>query len=112
MAYGMPEASNIAMLAWRDSADNKMAGLMHPHAGQHVAIVDPATGACLPAGATDEILVHGWNVLTEPEREHLFMLGLGRPLEVHYISVDGVTPRLQRVLDALDSSAAFIKTAT
>jgi transcriptional regulator with XRE-family HTH domain len=51
-------------------------------------------------------------MLTEPEREHLFMLGLGRPPEVRYKSVDGVTPRLQRVLDALDTSPAFIKTAT
>lgn len=51
-------------------------------------------------------------MLTEPEREHLFMLGLGRPPEVHYKPVDGVTPRLQRVLDALGSSPAFIKTAT
>jgi hypothetical protein len=31
---------------------------------------------------------------------------------VHYKPVDGVTPRLQRVLDALGSSPAFIKTAT
>ena len=51
-------------------------------------------------------------MLTEPEREHLFMLGLGRPPEVRYRPVDGVTPRLQRVLDALDTSPAFIKTAT
>lgn len=51
-------------------------------------------------------------MLTEPEREHLFMLGLGRPPEVHYKPIDGVTPRLQRVLDALGSSPAFIKTAT
>ncbi|MEJ1962677.1 MAG: helix-turn-helix transcriptional regulator [Gammaproteobacteria bacterium] len=51
-------------------------------------------------------------MLTEPEREHLFMLGLGRPPEVRYKSVDGVTPRLQRVLDALDASPALIKTAT
>ena len=51
-------------------------------------------------------------MLTEPEREHLFMLGLGRPPEVHYRPVEGVTPRLQRVLDALDSSPAFVKTAT
>jgi transcriptional regulator with XRE-family HTH domain len=51
-------------------------------------------------------------MLTEPEREHLFMLGLGRPPEVRYKPVDGVTPRLQRVLDALAASPAFIKTAT
>ncbi|MNM46858.1 hypothetical protein D3C81_578120 [compost metagenome] len=51
-------------------------------------------------------------MLTEPEREHLFMLGLGRPPEVRYKPVDGVTPRLQRVLDALEVSPALIKTAT
>ena len=51
-------------------------------------------------------------MLTEPEREHLFMLGLGRPPEVRYKPVDGVTPRLQRVLDALEVSPAIIKTAT
>ena len=51
-------------------------------------------------------------MLTEPEREHLFMLGLGRPPEVRYKAVDGVTPRLQRVLDALAVSPAIIKTAT
>ncbi|QJU57815.1 helix-turn-helix domain-containing protein [Sphingomonas sp. AP4-R1] len=51
-------------------------------------------------------------MLTEPEREHLFMLGLGRPPEVHYRATDGVTPRLQRVLDALEASPAIVKTAT
>ncbi|HEY0779826.1 MAG TPA: helix-turn-helix transcriptional regulator [Gemmatirosa sp.] len=51
-------------------------------------------------------------MLTDPEREHLFMLGLGRPPEVRYTPVDGVTPRLQRVLDALTVSPAIVKTAT
>jgi transcriptional regulator with XRE-family HTH domain len=51
-------------------------------------------------------------MLTEAEREHLFMLGLGRPPEVRYKSVDGVTPRLQRLLDTLEASPAFVKTAT
>ena len=51
-------------------------------------------------------------MLTDPEREHLYMLGLGRPPEVRYKAVDGVTPRLQRVLDALTVSPAIIKTAT
>ncbi len=51
-------------------------------------------------------------MLTEYEREHLFMLGLGRPPEVRYKAVDGVTPRLQRVLDAMEASPAIIKTAT
>jgi transcriptional regulator with XRE-family HTH domain len=50
-------------------------------------------------------------MLTDVEREHLFLLGLGRPPEVHYQKNDGVTPRLQRVLDALDPSPALIRTA-
>lgn len=51
-------------------------------------------------------------MLTEAEREHLFMLGLGRPPEVRYRAVAGVTPRLQRLLDAFEFCPAIIKTAT
>lgn len=51
-------------------------------------------------------------MLTEAEREHLFFLGLGRPPEAHYRKNDGVTPRLQRVLDALEPCPALIRTAT
>src|ERR1700761_6316769 len=43
-------------------------------------------------------------LLTDVEREHLFLLGLGRLPEVRYQSSDGVTPRLQRLLDALEVS--------
>jgi MmyB-like transcription regulator ligand binding domain len=50
-------------------------------------------------------------MLTDVEREHLFLLGLGRPPEVRYRRSEGVTPRLQRVLDALDPSPAVIRTA-
>jgi transcriptional regulator with XRE-family HTH domain len=50
-------------------------------------------------------------MLTDVEREHLFLLGLGRPPEVRYRAVDGITPRLQRVLDALEPSPALIRTA-
>lgn len=50
-------------------------------------------------------------MLTEPEREHLFMLGLGRLPEARYRPVDGITPRLQRVLDGMALSPAIIKTA-
>lgn len=50
-------------------------------------------------------------MLTEVEREHLFLLGLGRPPEVRFQAHDGVTPRLQRVLDALEPSPALIRTA-
>ncbi|MFL9841118.1 helix-turn-helix transcriptional regulator [Sphingomonas sp. ST-64] len=51
-------------------------------------------------------------MLTEPEREHLYMLGLGHPPEVRYQPVEGITPRLQRILDAMPLSPAIIKTAT
>ena len=56
--------------------------------------------------------IAGGLMLTEPEREHLFMLGLGRPPEVRYKPSEGVTPRLQRLLDALEVCPALIKTAT
>ena len=51
-------------------------------------------------------------MLTDVEREHLFLLGLGRPPEARYRKNEGVTPRLQRVLAALDPSPAVIRTAT
>lgn len=51
-------------------------------------------------------------MLTDIEREHIFLLGLGRPPEVRYHAADGVTPRLQRVLDSLELSPAFVKTPT
>src|SRR5580698_4491040 len=51
-------------------------------------------------------------MLTDVEREHLFLLALGRPPEARYQAPDGVTPRLQRVLDSLEFSPAFVKTAT
>ncbi len=51
-------------------------------------------------------------MLTVVEREHLFLLGLGRPPEARYRRDDAVTPRLQRVLDALEPSPALIRTAT
>jgi transcriptional regulator with XRE-family HTH domain len=51
-------------------------------------------------------------MLTEHEREHLFILGLGRPPEVRYRAVDAVTPRLQRVLDVREYSPAIVKNAT
>jgi len=51
-------------------------------------------------------------MLTDTEREHLFLLGLGHPPEARYHRKEGVTPRLQRVLDALDPTPALIRTAT
>lgn len=51
-------------------------------------------------------------MLTDVEREHLFLLALGRPPEVRYQATDGVTPRLQRVLDSLTLSPSIVKTST
>src|ERR1700742_3140088 len=50
-------------------------------------------------------------MLTDAEREHLFVLGLGRLPEIRYQEGEGVTPRLQRVLDAL-TIPAMVKTTT
>ena len=50
-------------------------------------------------------------MLTDVEREHLFLLGLGRPPEARYRKSEGVTPRLQRVLDALEPIPALIRNA-
>jgi len=55
-------------------------------------------------------------LLTDAEREHVFLLGLGRLPEVKYRRRDGVTLRLQRVLDAFcagqGACPALIRTAT
>ena len=53
-------------------------------------------------------------MLTDVEREHLFLLGLGRPPEPRYAADAGATvsPRIRRVLDALPASPAFVKTLT
>lgn len=50
--------------------------------------------------------------LTEVEREHLFLLALGRPPEVRSPAPASVSPQLQRVLDSLESSPAYVKTST
>lgn len=49
-------------------------------------------------------------MLTEAEREHLFLVGLGRPPKASPTSQDGVTLRLQRFLDALTLIPAIIAT--
>ena len=56
--------------------------------------------------------ISGALMLTDVEREHVFLLGLGRPPEVRYRAFEGVSPRLQRVLDGMAFSPAMIKTAT
>lgn len=63
---------------------------------------------------SDEVLdrIAGALLLNDVEREHLFLLALGRPPEIQYQGSDSVTPRLQRVLDALALSPALVRTAT
>jgi transcriptional regulator with XRE-family HTH domain len=51
-------------------------------------------------------------MLTAAEREHLFLLGLGRSPDVQYRADRGVSPRLQRVLDSFEISPALIKSMT
>ena len=50
--------------------------------------------------------------LTDVEREHLFLIGLGRPPEIQYRGADAVAPRLQRLLETLTYSPAIVRTAT
>lgn len=51
-------------------------------------------------------------LLTDAEREYLFLLALGRPPRVRYREAEGVTPRVQRLLDSLELSPAYVKTPT
>lgn len=49
-------------------------------------------------------------MLSVTEREHLFLLALGRTPEVEYHPSPAISPQLQRVLDALEWSPAYVKT--
>ncbi len=51
-------------------------------------------------------------LLTEPEREHLHVLAFGRPPGQKFQAQNEITPRLQRVLDAMPLSPAIIINAT
>lgn len=51
-------------------------------------------------------------VLTEVEREHLFLLGLGRTPEVHYRAPQEIPARVQHVLDAMPYTPATVRTST
>lgn len=50
--------------------------------------------------------------LTEVEREHLFILAFGHAPEIRYQPNPDISPRLQKVLDALETSPALIRSAT
>lgn len=64
-------------------------------------------------GAPSEVVldrIAGALMLTDVEREHLFLLAFGRAPELRAPEATGVTPRLQRILDALTLSPAIVKT--
>ena len=48
--------------------------------------------------------------LNQEEREHLYLLAQNRPPEVKHADGAGVTPSLQRVLDAMRETPAVVKT--
>lgn len=64
-----------------------------------------------PSGEVLERIA-GALMLTGVEREHLFLLALGRPPEPRYQPDASLSPRIQRVLDALPASPALVKTLT
>ena len=72
--------------------------------------LEQGRGGAPSADVLDRIA--GALMLTDVEREHLFLLGLNRPPEVRYREPEGITPRLQRVLDTFDHSPAIVRTAT
>jgi transcriptional regulator with XRE-family HTH domain len=51
-------------------------------------------------------------VLTEAEREHLFMLGLGHRAEPRYRGGAAIPATLQKLLNTLEFSPALVRTAT
>ena len=56
--------------------------------------LEQGRGGAPSADALDRIA--GALMLTDLEREQLYLLGLGRAPEVKYNPADGITPRLQR----------------
>ena len=51
-------------------------------------------------------------LLTEAEREHLYLIGIGRPPKAHIAAHEGLSRRLQRFLDAMPMIPATIATPT
>lgn len=49
--------------------------------------------------------------LSPAEREHMFLIAQRRPPEIRYAPQASVTPELQRMLDALTATPAYIKTS-
>ena len=95
----------------------RTAGLRREEVAQRAGIsttwytwLEQGRGGSPSAGVLDRIAQA--LVLTDVEREHLFLIGLGRPPDVRYRGGDTITPRLQRLLDTLAHSPAIVRTAT
>lgn len=50
-------------------------------------------------------------MMTEAEREHLFLVGIGRPPKANVVAREGISQRLQRLLDAMTMIPATVATA-
>ena len=62
IAYGLSEASpNVVLNDYRDDVELRIAGLAKPLPGVEVRITE--RGIAVPAGATGEIEVRGWNIM-------------------------------------------------
>ena len=70
--------------------------------------LEQGRGGAPSADVLDRIA--GALLLTHAEREHLFLIGLRRPLGVRYQKNEGVSPWLQRILDRLEPCPAFVRT--
>ncbi|HEY9758318.1 MAG TPA: helix-turn-helix transcriptional regulator [Oculatellaceae cyanobacterium] len=51
-------------------------------------------------------------MLTDAEREHVYLLALGRLPEVAFKEQEGISPRLQSVLDGFELCPAFVRSST
>ncbi|QTL03413.1 helix-turn-helix domain-containing protein [Aquabacter sp. L1I39] len=51
-------------------------------------------------------------LMTEAEREHLFLVAIGRPPKAHAVPNEGISQRLQRFLDAMPLIPATVATST
>jgi transcriptional regulator with XRE-family HTH domain len=72
--------------------------------------LEQGRGGAPSAGVLDRIA--DALMLTDIEREHLFLIGLRRPLGARYQKNEDASPLLQCILDRLEPCPAFIRTPT
>jgi len=102
-AYGFP----LARRRTRGLRREEVAQLAHVSATWYTWLEQGRGGA--PSADVLDRLARAFE-LTEAEREHLFLLAQDRPPKVRRADRSGVTPQLQRVLDAFADTPAIIKT--